>query len=80
MWLMGNGRVVGQRGEREAYSVCTSVFLLSADDGAGALGGVEGGVAFDDSLAIDGAASRAGFAADASDVIPVLVGHGVWCV
>lgn len=60
----------------KAYSISASKLLLSANDGSGALSGVEGSVAFDYSLAVDCSAATAGFAADASDVIPVLVGHG----
>jgi hypothetical protein len=62
-------------GGKRKYSVCSCVLLFSADDGAGAGGGVDGAGSLDDSLAVDGTAAGAGFAADASDVVPVLASH-----
>lgn len=72
-------RVRGKVEAGVAYrSVRCAEFLLSADDGASALGSIECGFAFDYSLTVDGGATvGAHFAADAGDVVPVLVGHGV---
>ena len=50
----------------EVTYVCGSVFLLGARDGAGALGGVEGGLALDGGFALGGAGA-ADFAADFGD-------------
>ena len=67
------------RGGEGTYSVCSGEFLFGADDGAGALGCVECGVAFDDSFAVTATAAGAGFAADAGHTLPVLIGHcGMW--
>jgi hypothetical protein len=60
----------------DAYCVCTGVFLLCSDDGTLSLGGVDGGIAFDDSFSIDGSTSGASLAANLGDTIPVLVAHG----
>ena len=63
-------------GKHRTYGVGTSKLLLCGDDGAAALGGVEGGFAFDDGLTGGAAAGAgAGFAADAGHVVPVLVCH-----
>ena len=48
-----------------------SVLLLSARDGAGALGGVESGLALDGGFALGGAGA-ADFAADLGDRVPVV--------
>lgn len=47
------------------------VLLLSARDGAAALGGVEGGLALDGRLTLGGAGA-ADFAADLGDRVPVV--------
>lgn len=60
----------------ETYSIASSELLLCADDGARTLGSIEGGGATDDSFAVTASATRSSFAADAGDVVPVLVGHG----
>lgn len=55
------------------YSVASGVFLLSANHETGSLGCVEGAAALDDGFALDTAGTVLG--ADASNVVPVLVGH-----
>lgn len=68
----------GKSGGRTHSGVGCAEFLLSADDGAGALGGVDGGLALDDTLAVDGGATvGAHFATNASSAFPILVGHFV---
>lgn len=63
------------------HCVGTGELLFGCDDGAGALGGVEGGFAFHHGLALAAGATGAGFATDASYGVPVLVGHVAWvCV
>jgi hypothetical protein len=64
-----------KRVEREGgtYGVASGVFLLSANHETGSLGCVEGAAALDDGFALDTAGSV--FGADASNVVPVLVGH-----
>ena len=60
------------------HGVGASELLLGPNDGAGALGGVEGGLALDDGLALAAAeAAAAGLAADFRHGFPVLVGHCV---
>lgn len=58
------------------HGVARGVFLLRADDGAGALGFVQGSFAADDGLTLGGAA--VGLAADLGDGVPV-VSHGGAC-
>jgi hypothetical protein len=59
----------------ETHSICRSVFLLGTQNGARAGCCVDGGLALDDFLAVTTTSAASSFAADAGDVIPVLVGH-----
>lgn len=58
---------------KKTYSVASGVFLLSANHETGSLRCVKGAAALDDGFALDTAGSVLG--ADASNVVPVLVGH-----
>lgn len=60
-----------------AYGVSGGEFLFGGDDGAGALGFVQGAFAADDGFALRGAA--VGFAADFGDGVPLVHGEG-WFV
>lgn len=57
--------------------VAGGVFLLGADDGAGALGFVQGSFAADDGLTLR--CTAVGLAADLGDSVPV-VSHGGTCL
>jgi hypothetical protein len=59
----------------ETHGICRSVFLLGNQNGARAGCCVDGGLAFDDFLAATTTSAASSFAADAGDVIPILVGH-----
>lgn len=54
----------------EAYGIGGTEFLLRGNDPAGALGGVECGLALHDGLALGGAAT--GLAADLGNGVPVI--------
>lgn len=62
----------GGRGQ-DTYSIAGGVLLLGADDGAAALGGVEGAATADDALALRSAAADT--AADLGRGLPVEVRH-----
>lgn len=62
----------------KTYLVGSAIFLLGADNGARSLGCVDCGLALHDSFTVDATAARTSdFAANSSDVVPVLVGHFV---
>ena len=58
----------------ETHGICRSVFLLGTQNGARAGCCIDGGLALDDFHAVT-ASTASSFAADAGNVIPVLVGH-----
>lgn len=58
-------------GQGETYSIASTVFLLSTDDGAAALGSVEGTLPAHDSLAWS-ASAAAGLAPNLGDAVPVI--------
>lgn len=62
-------------GGDKTYSVASGVFLLSANQETRSCSCVEGSATLDDGFALDTAATV--LAADASNVVPVLVGHFV---
>lgn len=61
--------------EQSTYCVDACELLFCGDDGTRSLGGVEGGFALDDCLALTSSAACTSLAANASDGVPLLVGH-----
>jgi hypothetical protein len=61
--------------QQGAYCVRACELLFCGDDGSGSLGSVECGLAFHNCLALGASTPCTSLAADASDLIPILVGH-----